>query len=148
MDQGQKTDFSILPILQKIPLFEKLNASEHADIISKIQLQYYPANYEIFHEGDTADAIYIIKKGLIQVSKGEGTAKENFAALGEGDFFGEMALMSDVPRSATVETIEESEIFILKSQDFFNLVQKSPDMAYKLSDECLRRIKENKNNGR
>ena len=63
--------------------------------------------------------------------------------MGEGDFFGEMALMSDAPRSATVETVEDCEIFVLKKEDFFDLVSNNPDMAYHLSDECLRRMKEN-----
>ncbi|KKP40037.1 MAG: CRP/FNR family transcriptional regulator, CRP/FNR family transcriptional regulator, anaerobic regulatory protein [Candidatus Peregrinibacteria bacterium GW2011_GWF2_33_10] len=137
--------YSILPILQKIPIFEKLNEAEHQDIIKKIELNFYPKDYTIFNEGDTADALYIIKKGLVQIYKGEGSAKNIFAALGEGDFFGEMALMSDMPRSASVETVEDSEIFILKKNIFFELVANSPDMAFHLSDECLRRMKENEN---
>ncbi len=142
---GDDSAVSILPILKQIPLFSQLNETENKDVISKIELQYFPANYEIFHEGDIANALYIIKKGLVQISKGEQEANHAFAALGEGDFFGEMALMSDAPRSATISTIEESEIFVLKKEDFFNLVSKSPEMAFHLSDECLRRIKENEN---
>ncbi|MFA6089782.1 MAG: cyclic nucleotide-binding domain-containing protein [Candidatus Woesearchaeota archaeon] len=137
-------NFSILPILKKIPLFANLNEKEHADIVSHIELQFYPKNYVIFHEGDIGEAVYIIKTGLVQVFKGEGETRKNFAALGEGDFFGEMALMSDEVRSASVETVEDSEIFVLKKADFFELVQKSPDMASHLSEECLKRMKENK----
>ena len=58
---------SILPILKKIPLLEELNEEDHREIIKTINLEYYPANTIIFHEGDPGDAVYIIKRGLVRI---------------------------------------------------------------------------------
>jgi len=65
------------------------------------------------------------------------------ANLGNGDFFGEMALIGDKPRNNTAQTIEESEIFVLKKDDFINLVSSDPNMATRISSEFIKRMKIN-----
>lgn len=133
---------SILPILQKIPLFAELNGVDHAEIIKHITMNYFPANYTLFKEGDAGDRLYIIKSGMVQIFH---TSDPNnpVALLGPDEFFGEMALFEDNPRSASATTTEESEIFLLEKADFYDLVLKNQSIASKLSEEFLDRIKEN-----
>ena len=140
---------SILPILKKIPLFAELTEQSHEEIIKRIELQLYPAGYILFHEGDAGDTLYIIKSGLIKVSRKDpvtGSDRE-VAALGPNDFFGEMALITSGPRNATVTVIEETEVFVLRKSDFLKLMADVPDMANKISIGFIDRVKmNNKNN--
>lgn len=116
------TDLSILPILQKIPIFSGLDERVHHDIIKTITLQFYPAGYELFKQGELGDKMYIIKSGQVKITKGS----NDVATLGDHDFFGELALVSDGPRNATATTSAESEIFILDKKDLGLLLANNP----------------------
>lgn len=123
-------DFSILPILKNIPLFKNLDPSIHEEIIKHITLQYYPANYQLFTEGDIGMKMYIIKRGSVRIYKGE----QEVALMQENSFFGEMALVSDQPRTASANTTEESEIFVLDKNDFDLLLAKNPTAEKAIKD--------------
>ena len=136
---------TILNILKQIPLMEELNEEDHKEIIKHITLEYFPKDYIIFREGDAGDAFYIIKKGMIRVyhENEDPTEEKDVANLGSEEFFGEMALISEKPRNATVKTLEETEVFRLMKDDFINLVSSTPGMANKISDKFLDRFKQN-----
>ncbi len=136
----------ILPILQKIPLFAELNNEQHQAIIQNIQLQFYPAEYILFNEGDLGEAMYIIKNGGIQIfhpSPDEDDDDEVIKELGPNDFFGEMALISNKERNASARTTLETEVFVLKKADFMELLSSTPGMANQISREFIDRLKEN-----
>ncbi|KKP37094.1 MAG: Crp/Fnr family transcriptional regulator [Candidatus Peregrinibacteria bacterium GW2011_GWA2_33_10] len=135
--------FSILPILQKIPIFQDLNEQDHKEIIDRITLQYFPANTIIFSEGDPGDKMYIIKTGLVKVFKTENSQEKELAILGENEFFGEMALISEAPRNASIITLEECELFTFSKQDFLKLTSTNQHMATIINDEFIKRVKEN-----
>lgn len=136
----------LLPILRKIPLFETLDEELHREIIKRIVLMYYPENYTLFNEGDEGDALYIIKTGTVEIfhpPKEEGDLPKKVAELGENNFFGEMALVSNEPRNASAKTISESEIFLLSKEDFDNLVNTNAHLAEQVSSTVISRMKEN-----
>lgn len=136
----------IFAILEKIPLFEDLTEESSNIISSKITLEYYPKNHLIFSEGDEGDAMYIIKNGSVKIFRGpaeDPDEQEEVAVLNNNAFFGEMALVSDKPRNASAKTIDDSEIFRLKKDDFYNLVTNNPSLAEQISSEFISRVKEN-----
>ena len=133
---------TILPILQKIPLFSELNSEDHAEIIKHIALNYFPVNYTLFKEGDMGDKLYIIKSGFVKIVH-PSSENEPIATLGPNEFFGEMALFEERPRSASAITTADCEIFLLEKSDFYNLVLKNQSIAGKLSEEFLNRVKNN-----
>jgi len=136
----------ILPILKKIPLFADLDENLHREIIAQIVLMYYPADYTIFNEGDAGDALYIIKKGQVEVfhpSKAEGELLQKVADIGDGGFFGEMALVSETPRNASVKTTADTEVFILSKKNFSELLQTNTSLAEQISATTLARMKDN-----
>jgi len=124
------SEFSILPILKQIPLFATLDEKVHEKIIQDINMQYYPAGYQLFEEGNPAGAMYILKSGIISIYKSD----KEVSRLGKGSFFGEMALVSNLPRNASAKVIEDAEVFILKKSDFDALL---------LADDNARKIIEN-----
>lgn len=135
---------TITKILQKIPLMADLSEEDHKEIIKHITLEYYPAQYTIFKEDDVGDAFFIIKRGIVRIFHGaDDQSEQDIAMLGDNDFFGEMALISEKPRNATTVTMEESEIFKLQKDDFIQLVSSNPAMASRISSEFLKRLKGN-----
>lgn len=132
------TDFSILPILQKIPLFESLSDELHQDIIDSIQMQYFPVDHVLFNEGDQGDKMYIIKTGSVKIFSGE----KEIAVLGEGAFFGEMALMGSAPRNASAKVLEEAEIFTLEREVFDALLSRNPEAAEEIKKVFAERYSE------
>jgi CRP-like cAMP-binding protein len=140
MDQVQ----IILPILKKIPIFAELNINCHHAIIENILLQFYPKEFVLFNEGDVANAMYIVKSGKVEIFHPANQQEEKIVKeLGENDFFGEMALISNNPRNASARTKADTEVFVLKKSDFLFLLSTNPQMANMVSLKFIDRLKEN-----
>lgn len=139
----------ILGILKKIPLMEELNEQDHREVIKHITLELYPADHVVFNEGEPGDSFYIIKSGMVRVfhpanpQSNDPDEEKEVAMLGDNDFFGEMALISEKPRNATTRTVEETQCFKLVKDDFIQLVSSNPNMAGRISSEFLKRLKIN-----
>ena len=139
----------LLPILRQIPLFAGLDENLHKEIIQHIVLMYYPPEYQIFKENEDGDALYIVKKGKIEIyhdPKEEGELSQKVAEINEGGFFGEMSLVADSPRNASAKTMEESEVFILSKSDFKNLLSSNQNLAEQISATVVDRTNENNQN--
>lgn len=135
----------ILPILKKIPLLADLTEVDHKQIIGNIVLNYYPVGYVFFKQGDMGGNMHIIKRGMVKIShRNELGEEKELATLNDNDFFGEMALVLNEPRNATAVCISDCEVFELKKDDFIKLMESSPTMANKISNEFLNRIKKNR----
>ena len=147
-NQNEQDLHIIANLLKTIPLFETLDEHMHAEIIKHINLEYYPENFVLFKEGDLGDKMYIIKTGIVRIFHAGETASfdKELAMLGDNDFFGEMALISEVPRNATARTVEPTQVFIIKKEDFLNLISQNPEVAERISKEFLERIKTNARN--
>lgn len=136
---------TILGIMKKIPLLQELNEEDHKEILQHVTLEYFPKDHLIFHEGDPGDCVYIIKRGKVRVfhESDDPTEEKEVAMLGDNDVVGEMALISEKPRNATVKTVEETEAFRLLKDDFITLISTNPNMASRISNEFLSRLKIN-----
>ncbi|MBA7628227.1 Cyclic AMP receptor protein [subsurface metagenome] len=84
----------------------------------------------LFHEGDTGEVMYFIRKGKIKISVGEEDQEKVFAVLKEGDFFGEMAVIDGSPRSASATAIEETDLIIIDKESFISKINENPLVAY------------------
>jgi CRP/FNR family transcriptional regulator len=139
----------IVSIIKQIPLFRDLSEESTDLLTKKITLEYYPANRIIFKEGDDGDAMYIIKKGQIRIYRGDDDKPYDqtiLATLSDGSFFGEMALVNEAERIASAKTLTEAELFVLKKDDFYTLINNNPKLAEQISSEFINRIKENMRN--
>jgi len=143
-DQNENAKI-LLPILREIPLFKDLDEENHLDIISHIILMYYPVDHQIFKEGEEGNALYIIKKGTISISrKNKETEREDtLAVINPNGFFGEMALISDIPRNATAKTLEDCEVFVLNKEDFKTLMKTNITLAEQISAAIVERLNRN-----
>ena len=100
--------------------------------------------YEIIKQGDPGDAFYLIASGKVSVWVKKSFSKKRWQTLGADEFFGEMALISNEPRSATVLADEVTELFILQRYDFDKILMKNPVIAQELKRSYLERKERNK----
>jgi NADH dehydrogenase len=86
--------------------------------------QHFEAGETIFNQGDVGDNVYVIEKGRCEVVRDSGGAPQHIADLGTGDYFGEMAVLADVSRNATVRASTAADLLLIKKDDF-NLLKTS-----------------------
>ncbi len=126
-------------ILTRIKIFEGMN-EQQLDAITPIlkPLQCRP-NYTVIREGEQGEAMYIIKRGAVKVTRADEEDDEIFISLlSAGSYFGEFSLIDNLTRSASVTTIEDSEIFQLDKKDFDVLLAKNRDLATIFYKNCLK----------
>lgn len=101
----------------------------------------FPQGTVLFQEGDAGREMFIIQKGKVQVRKKIGKEEKVLSELGDGEFFGEMALLLGKDRSATVEVIEESKILVVGPDTFETLLRNSPEIAMKMLKKMALRLR-------
>jgi CRP-like cAMP-binding protein len=128
--------------LQKVPLFSQLGPVDLARVLEVARERAYPKNSVILFEDDPGDALFVVKKGQVKVVLiGEDGREVILSVLGEGDFFGEMALIDDEPRSAHVIAMNDSTLLVLRREDFQGLLMQTPGIALAMLRELTRRLR-------
>jgi CRP/FNR family cyclic AMP-dependent transcriptional regulator len=94
----------------------------------------------IFEEGETGDQIFIIQKGKVRISKKMGDKTHILAVLGKGDFFGEMAIVNNVKRTATATAVMASVLLCFNREGFINMINKNAQIAMNIIDKLCRRL--------
>ncbi|HKC40933.1 MAG TPA: Crp/Fnr family transcriptional regulator [Gemmatimonadales bacterium] len=129
-------------VLQKVPLFSQLAPAELQRVVEVARERSYPKNSVILFEDDPGDALYVVAKGQVKVVLiGEDGREVILSVLGEGEFFGEMALIDDEPRSAHVIAMEDSALIVLRREDFQGILIHAPGIALALLKELSRRLR-------
>lgn len=111
-------------MLARVPMFSSLDAGQIAEIMRFLRSRVLNAGVAVFHKNDDADAMYLITSGAVEVELPHKRIK-----LEAGQFFGEMAILGQGPRSATVRTLETTHLLALDKVDFLALVEKNADIA-------------------
>jgi anion transporter len=113
--------------IRAISLFSGLSREDIAKILGRLEEKFFPAGTTILSQGDQGDSFYIIQSGAVQVVlEGGGGRRESIAVLGQGDDFGEMALLSGEPRSATIITVKDTTVWRLSREAWTELIEKYP----------------------
>jgi type IV pilus assembly protein PilB len=130
--------------LKNTELFKALENEDLEKLSAKLKERVYPLNTAIVREGALGDAMFIIKNGKVEVRKKEQTLGVDLtiATLGGGACFGEMALLTGKPRSATVMAVAATEVFVLEKRDFDLLLMEHPTMSLALNKIVAERIEE------
>lgn len=132
----------------KFPSFLGLQDDELQSLSVHAKLQSFPRNKVIIHEGDRTDSVYVIHSGRVKVFLYGQNGKEiDLNILGPGEYFGEMVLDSG-PRSASVMTLEPSQLFIIPQPVFRDFVIRHPEFAMRLIKKLIFRARGLLNNVR
>ncbi len=116
---------AIMRFLKDCNIFKDMHQSFLADAANSMKLEIYPSGALVIREGDVGDKFYLIRQGQAEVFSGQGEARKSLASLGPGDFFGELALLKDVPRAASVVAEGKLEVYTLSKDKFIELVGRS-----------------------
>lgn len=129
-------------MLGNIPLFSSLSESDLQALSDHAVTRTFPKNAIIINEGDTSDSLYIIASGKVKVFLSDEHGKEIILDIqGPGEYFGEIALLDDAPRSASVMTLDASSFSIISKNNFQEYLGKNPDIALRVIRELTRRIR-------
>lgn len=114
--------------LQQIYIFHHVTFRELSKLMSVMNIVHYDAGETVIQEGSTSNQLYIVLEGKLSISRG----KKEIRVLGSGDHVGEMALLSDQPRSATAITTEPTRLLMVERDDLFKLMREEPVIGVKL----------------
>ena len=131
-------------ILKDIPLFRDLDDSYLREVSEMFIAERVPAGRTVITEGDEGDRFYIINRGTVAVTiAGEDGAPRRLATLDDGDYFGEISLLADIPATASVTTLTPSVFLILTREQLLKLMLQHPGLAAQVRGALERRMKEN-----
>lgn len=107
-------------------------------LMDNVTMKHYSPGNVIFLEGDVADGVYLVLSGAVEVSQKKGPRKIILATQGKNTIFGEMALLDNRPRSATVKAVEDTYCYCLKASDFIKkLLRVDPTVRDVLQELAL-----------
>lgn len=118
--------------LKTIFIFRELTSMELIKFNKVLHTAKAAKGEQIIREGDEADKMYIIKKGAVDIYKGEGMQKTKITHLLPGAHFGEIALIDDSRRSATVVALDDCELLTISRKDFVDLLAHNETVALKI----------------
>jgi len=129
--------------LARVDLFSTLNKKELQELAKSCQERSYPAGTTILSQGDTGVGLYVLKSGKVRVIQANNPdrAETELAVVGPGDVLGEMALLDDLPRSASVVAIDDVTALLLPIWEFRSILRSHPDIALKLLAVLSRRLR-------
>jgi CRP-like cAMP-binding protein len=119
--------------LRGLKLLTGLSSSQLEDIGRRLKPVRFRQRETIIREGESGDEMYFVESGRAQVVRGSGSRALALTELGAGDLFGEMALLTGNPRSATVTALSDVDLWVMSREDFDDLVTAYPNLALALS---------------
>ncbi|HEY7123848.1 MAG TPA: cyclic nucleotide-binding domain-containing protein [Ktedonobacterales bacterium] len=129
--------------LKSVELFGDLDPKELKLLAKTCTERQYPVNAVLMKEGEAGAGLFILVEGKVRVTQTDGPNRpqRELTVLGAGEVIGEMSLLDDLPRSATVTTLEPSRCLLMSVWDFRASLRESPDIAIKLLAELSRRLR-------
>jgi CRP-like cAMP-binding protein len=131
-----------MDLFQRVRLFEGLSAAERSELQRGAQIRSYRRGEVIVRQGQAGESFFVIVRGRVAVTILSPEGREVVVGtLGEGDHLGEMALVDDEPRSATVVAQERSELAVLSREVFFDLLRSNFTLTRALLRSFSRRLR-------
>jgi CRP/FNR family cyclic AMP-dependent transcriptional regulator len=129
--------------LRRVPLLASLSESQLDALAAGSVRRAFPKGRTIVAEGEPSQSLYILLSGRAKVQRSDADGKEVIlAVLGPGECFGEMSLIDDAPRSASVITLESCDFMAINKDSFKAMMAQSHDMAMKIMKGLVRRLRE------
>ena len=131
-----------IDFLRHVPLFQHLSEDDRIRLAESIKLQRLKKGEILFNKGGAGDALYIIKKGKIKIFLSSHAGDEVLLAIfSEADFFGEMALLDGMPRSADAIAIEPTELLLLNRNDFISFLNHNSNAVQAVLQSLSQRLR-------
>jgi CRP-like cAMP-binding protein len=132
-------------LLRNIPLFSKIEPAKLKLLAFTSERLTFAGGDELFHQGDSGDAAYIIIGGAADILIDTDNGPMSVATVGRNDIIGEIAILCDVPRTATVRALEELETLKISKDLFFRLIAEFPQISIEIMRELAERLEKTTN---
>ena len=130
-------------LLHNVPLFSGLEEAQLEVLVRTVVRKSVARNAKIIGAGDPTDSLYIVINGRLKVLMGDEQGREVILSiLGPGEFFGEMGLIDDSPRSASVVTLEPCELLTISKADFKRSLAENSDLSMMVMRGLVKRLRE------
>jgi CRP-like cAMP-binding protein len=137
------TSEDTIALLHRVPAFATLGAEDLARVAEVTVPRQFDAGAVVFREGDESNTCYIVRSGHARAIREHPDGRSiTLANFGPGDIFGELAMFDNERRSATIETLESTQVIAILGGDMRRLLSKHPDIAVKLVAGLGRRLRE------
>jgi CRP/FNR family cyclic AMP-dependent transcriptional regulator len=138
------TKFALNPhVLKSIPLFSSFSDAQLNSLLSYAQHKKYPRGTYIVRAGEETDALYIILSGKVKILIPNEDGREVIlTSMGPNEFFGEMGMLDDQPRSASVEAVEACEMLRISKSGFMDTLRNNFDVAMLIIRNLVRHLRE------
>ncbi len=128
--------------VRRVPLFAEFSEEQLDAVVRASTVAEFSRNQVIFHENDNGTALFVILNGRVKVSLVRPDGKEAILAiLTPGEFFGEMALLDNRPRSASVVVLEPTTVMILTRSDFMQMIEANPQIIHNMIIPLVTRLR-------
>ena len=128
--------------LKRVALFSGMTLEQLRVLTSHMEEQHFLPGEVIMYEGDFSQELYVLVSGRVRIAKDyKGSHERTLTVLTQGDFFGDMAIFENAPRSATIVTEEESELLVLSADKFKQTIYQKPDIAFEIFRELSARLR-------
>jgi len=132
-----------LQLLRHVPLFRELSHEEFATLAEEVKPVTLAENEEIIQQGEVGHSLYLIARGVVRVTReSEEGVSQALGTLMAGDYFGEMALLHDEPRTASVRTVTSCQLYELSNEVLQSIIGKHPSIGEAISRIDEQRRKE------
>lgn len=138
-EEIRRRDFVVsFAMVARVPLFARLDAPLIARLVGLLHARKFPSGAVILSKGDPADGMYFIANGEVEVELPNEPAR-----LGEGDFFGEIALIQhETQRTATVVAVRPTDLLVLSAPDFRRLMSQHPELEHAVRETAAQRMED------
>ena len=127
-------------LLRKIPLFSTIDPGKLKLLAFASDRKVYKAKQDLFKQGETGDAAYVIVDGLADIIVETDAGEVTVAQLGRNEFIGEISILCDVPRTATVRANTDLSALKIKKEHFVGLVSQVPELGIEVMRELASRL--------
>ncbi len=131
----------IIDYLRKVPLFASLDEKDLQTLAASARERQYQPGEEIVRQGDTGVGLFVLTNGQVRVTQDRQGTLYDLGVLEHGQVFGELSLLDDSPRTATITAIEPSNVIIVPIWDFRAALRDNPSMALSLLASLSQRIR-------
>src|SRR5215218_5695432 len=133
----------MLDQLRRVPLFAGLSEEDLERLYQMAETVTVPAGQLVLQEGDPGDALYVVLDGELEITKRQGGQDILLAVSRAGEFLGEMSLLEQTPRAASVRTLRESRLLVITQTAFQTLLSCSPSVPLRILHTLISRLRNN-----
>lgn len=133
-------DDLLISFLKAVPLLSALKEEMLAALASKASKSFIKGGEWVFREGEIGRKMYVIRTGLVEVIAESVSPPATLRILGRSEFFGELALIENVPHSASIRTLRDTELIRIDQIDFLQLIEENPEVSLDLNRQLCKRL--------